>query len=89
MGPAAGERDVEVIAAKLSGKASVARGTGCAIDRYPVTVWEPAHENDTQYLRALIGQLRAKIEDDPSAPRFVLTEPGAGYRFADIDQNKM
>ena len=50
-------------------------------------VWGPAHQNDTQYLRVFIGQLRAKIEDDPSAPRLILTEPGAGYRFADIDQN--
>ncbi|MGH6846620.1 MAG: response regulator [Methylocella sp.] len=51
-------------------------------------VWGPAHQNDTQYLRVFIGQLRAKIEDDPAAPRLILTEPGAGYRFADIDQNK-
>jgi two-component system, OmpR family, KDP operon response regulator KdpE len=51
-------------------------------------VWGPAHKNDTQYLRVFVGQLRAKIEDDPSVPRFILTEPGAGYRFADIDQNK-
>ena len=50
-------------------------------------VWGPAHQNDTQYLRVFVGQLRAKIEDDPSAPRILLTEPGAGYRFADIDQN--
>lgn len=50
-------------------------------------VWGPAHQNDTQYLRVFIGQLRAKIENDPSAPRLILTEPGVGYRFADIDQN--
>ena len=50
-------------------------------------VWGPAHQNDMQYLRVFIGQLRAKIENDPSAPRLILTEPGAGYRFADIDQN--
>ena len=52
-------------------------------------VWGPAHQNDTQYLRVFIGQLRVKIEDDPSAPRIILTEPGAGYRFADIDQNNV
>jgi two-component system, OmpR family, KDP operon response regulator KdpE len=50
-------------------------------------VWGPAHQNDTQYLRVFVGQLRAKIEYDPSAPRILLTEPGTGYRFADIDQN--
>ncbi len=36
-------------------------------------VWGPAHQNDTQYLRVFIGQLRAKVEDDPSAPRLILT----------------
>ncbi len=46
-------------------------------------VWGPAHTDDTQYLRVFIGQLRAKIEDDATAPKIVLTEPGVGYRFAD------
>jgi two-component system, OmpR family, KDP operon response regulator KdpE len=50
-------------------------------------VWGPAHWNDTQYLRVFIGQLRAKVEDHPSAPRIILTESGVGYRFADVDQN--
>jgi two-component system KDP operon response regulator KdpE len=48
-------------------------------------VWGPAHERDTQYLRVYIGQLRAKIEPNPSDPQFLLTEPGIGYRFADPD----
>jgi two-component system KDP operon response regulator KdpE len=46
-------------------------------------VWGPAHRDDAQYLRVFIGQLRAKIEDDPAAPRLILTELGAGYRFAE------
>lgn len=46
-------------------------------------VWGPAHQDDTQYLRVFIGQLRAKIEDDASAPQIILTEPGVGYRFAE------
>ncbi len=44
-------------------------------------VWGPAHQEDTQYLRVFIGQLRAKIEDDASAPQIIVTEPGVGYRF--------
>lgn len=44
-------------------------------------VWGPAHGEDTQYLRVFVGQLRAKIEDDPAAPAIILTEPGVGYRF--------
>ncbi len=44
-------------------------------------VWGPAHQEDTQYLRVFIGQLRAKIEEDASAPKIIVTEPGVGYRF--------
>ncbi|MBV8440752.1 MAG: winged helix-turn-helix domain-containing protein, partial [Hyphomicrobiales bacterium] len=42
-----------------------------------------AHTEDTQYLRVFIGQLRAKIERDPTSPRIVTTEPGVGYRAAE------
>jgi two-component system KDP operon response regulator KdpE len=45
------------------------------------SVWGPAHKDDTQYLRVFIGQLRAKIEDDPAAPTIIRTEAGIGYRF--------
>lgn len=44
-------------------------------------VWGPAHEHDTQYLRVYVGQLRAKIEDDPANPQLIVTEPGVGYRM--------
>lgn len=44
-------------------------------------VWGVAYENDTHYLRVFIGQLRRKIEADPSRPRHIITEPGVGYRL--------
>jgi two-component system KDP operon response regulator KdpE len=44
-------------------------------------VWGPSYENDTQYLRVYIAQLRRKIENDPSRPRHIITEPGVGYRL--------
>jgi two-component system KDP operon response regulator KdpE len=44
-------------------------------------VWGPAHGEDTQYLRTFIGQIRDKIERDPSKPALLLTEPGIGYRL--------
>ncbi|MEO8115930.1 MAG: response regulator [Phenylobacterium sp.] len=44
-------------------------------------VWGPAHEQDVQYLRVFVGQLRQKIEPDPSQPALILTEPGVGYRW--------
>ena len=46
-------------------------------------VWGPAHSSDTQYLRVFIGQLRQKLEDDPTEPKLILTEPGIGYRVQD------
>lgn len=46
-------------------------------------VWGAEFTEHTHYLRIYMGTLRAKIETDPSAPRFLLTEPGVGYRLAD------
>lgn len=45
------------------------------------TVWGPAHEADSHYLRIAIGQIRDKLGDDAGNPRFILTEPGVGYRL--------
>lgn len=44
-------------------------------------LWGKTHVQDTHYLRILVGKLRAKLGDDASAPRFIETEPGVGYRF--------
>jgi two-component system KDP operon response regulator KdpE len=45
------------------------------------SVWGPAYEKETHYLRVYMGQLRRKLEADPSHPRHLHTEPGMGYRF--------
>jgi two-component system KDP operon response regulator KdpE len=47
-----------------------------------VDVWGPEFSGHTHYLRLYMGQLRAKIEDDPAEPRHLLTETGIGYRLA-------
>jgi two-component system, OmpR family, KDP operon response regulator KdpE len=52
------------------------------------SVWGASHRDDIQYLRVVIGQLRAKIEDNPAAPRIILTEIGIGYRFICDDGEK-
>jgi two-component system, OmpR family, KDP operon response regulator KdpE len=44
-------------------------------------VWGPRYETETNYLRVYLAQLRRKLEPDPSHPRHLITEPGAGYRF--------
>jgi two-component system KDP operon response regulator KdpE len=46
-------------------------------------VWGPAYQAEAHYLHVYVSHLRRKIEPDPSKPRYVLTEPGAGYRFVD------
>jgi two-component system KDP operon response regulator KdpE len=46
-------------------------------------IWGPEHEDDVQYLRVYVGQLRQKLGDDPSKPRFIANEQGVGYRFVD------
>jgi two-component system KDP operon response regulator KdpE len=46
------------------------------------TVWGPAYENQDGYLRLYLAQLRRKLEPEPSRPRYLLTEPGMGYRFS-------
>lgn len=45
------------------------------------TVWGPAHADDTHYLRIAVGHIRDKLSDDAADPRFIITEPGVGYRL--------
>jgi two-component system KDP operon response regulator KdpE len=44
-------------------------------------VWGPAYVSEVQYLRVYMTQLRHKLEADPSRPRFLMNEPGIGYRL--------
>ncbi|MEW6586202.1 MAG: response regulator [Nitrospirota bacterium] len=44
-------------------------------------VWGPSYSNETQYLRVYMTQLRHKLEADPTRPRFLINEPGVGYRL--------
>ncbi|MFI2631776.1 response regulator [Streptomyces collinus] len=46
-----------------------------------VAVWGPAYATRTNYLRVYMAQLRRKLEADPAHPRYLITEPGMGYRF--------
>ncbi len=49
--------------------------------RILTAVWGPGYERNTNYLRFHMAKLRRKLEDDPSRPRYLLTEPGMGYRY--------
>jgi len=44
-------------------------------------VWGPAYGTESHYLHVYVSQLRRKLEPDPARPRYLLTEPGAGYRL--------
>jgi two-component system KDP operon response regulator KdpE len=44
-------------------------------------VWGPEYADNVEYLRVYMGQLRKKLENDPKQPRYLISEPGVGYRF--------
>jgi two-component system KDP operon response regulator KdpE len=44
-------------------------------------VWGPQYDHETNYLRVHLANLRRKLEPEPSRPRYLITEPGMGYRF--------
>jgi two-component system KDP operon response regulator KdpE len=46
-------------------------------------VWGPAYGTESHYLHVYVSQLRRKLELDPTRPRYLLTEPGAGYRLVE------
>jgi two-component system KDP operon response regulator KdpE len=46
------------------------------------SIWGPEYGGEAEYLRVYINRLRQKLEPDPAHPRYFLTEPGVGYRFA-------
>ncbi|MDL5485933.1 response regulator [Microbacterium wangruii] len=62
------------------------RNAGKLVTRQTVlrTIWGTDHAEDTGYLRLYVSQLRKKLEPDPSAPRYLLTEAGMGYRLEGV-----
>lgn len=44
-------------------------------------VWGPAYDRESHYVRVYVQQLRQKLRDDPGRPRYIITEPGLGYRW--------
>jgi len=50
-------------------------------------LWGPTHQEDTHYLRILVGKLRSKLADNPIHPRYIATEPGVGLRFLAQQKN--
>ena len=57
------------------------RGALVTQRRLLTAVWGPNYRTQTNYLRVYLAQLRQKLEPEPSRPRYLITEPGMGYRF--------
>ena len=52
-------------------------------------VWGPAYQRESSYLHVFVSQLRRKLEPDPARPRYILTEPGAGYRLVNPERERL
>ncbi|MCU1729801.1 response regulator [Pseudomonas sp. 7P_10.2_Bac1] len=63
--------------------AQLARHPGRVITQQQLLkdIWGPTHVENSHYLRIVVGHLRQKLADDPTAPRFIATEAGVGYRL--------
>lgn len=59
----------------------IQQGKAVAYQKLLQTVWGPDYAEEIEKVRAVIGQIRKKIEKDPAHPRYILTEPWFGYRF--------
>ena len=63
--------------------AQLARHPGRVITQQQLLkdIWGPTHTENSHYLRIVVGHLRQKLADDPTRPRFIVTEAGVGYRL--------
>jgi two-component system KDP operon response regulator KdpE len=79
----AGGREVRLTATEYKLFSLLIRNAGKVMTHEQIlsAVWGPAYTNETQYLRVYIGQLRQKLEKEPARPRYLVTEPGVGYRL--------
>ena len=80
-------REVHLTPTEYAVLTYLARNSGKVITRRTLLqgVWGPEYLSEDHYLHVFIGQLRHKIEPEPSRPRYLLTEPGVGYRLRTPD----
>ena len=76
--------EIELTRIEFDILAYLAQNPDCVITSKMILekVWGPEYGDDTQTLRVHISHLRKKIEPHPSVPRYILTEPGVGFRFS-------
>jgi two-component system KDP operon response regulator KdpE len=78
-----GEREVRLTRTEYRLLATLVRHAGRVLTHRQLLqeVWGPSHVDQSHYLRVYMAQLRRKLEADPARPRYMLTEPGVGYRL--------
>ena len=78
-----GEKEVHLTPTEYRLLATLVRHAGKVVTHRQLLleVWGPPYVEHTQYLRVFMGQLRQKLEPDPAKPRFLINEPGVGYRL--------
>jgi len=76
-------RDVRLTPTEWRILAELARHTGRVVphDALLKSAWGPSYGRESNYLRVYANQIRRKLEPDPGAPRYLITEPGVGYRL--------
>jgi two-component system KDP operon response regulator KdpE len=77
--------DIHLTPIEFSLLAALARHRGKLVTHRQLLqeVWGPGYGDETHYLRVHVAHIRGKLEPDASRPRYVLTDPGVGYRLAD------
>ncbi|MDT4290258.1 response regulator [Methylomonas sp. MO1] len=80
-----GEREVHLTPIEFRLLAELVRNAGFVVTHRQLLekVWGPSYVEHSHYLRIYMGQLRHKLEADPTRPRYLLTEAGVGYRLND------
>ncbi|MGJ0203596.1 response regulator [Leucobacter sp. gxy201] len=78
-----GERQIRLTPTEWQFIEILIRNAGKLVTRQTIltTIWGTEHAEDTGYLRLYVSQLRRKLEEDPTSPVHLLTEPGMGYRL--------
>jgi len=79
-----GEQEIELTRTEFDILAYLAQNVDTVVTSRMILerVWGPEYRDDTQTLRVHVSHLRKKIESNPSVPRYLLTEPGVGFRLA-------
>jgi two-component system, OmpR family, KDP operon response regulator KdpE len=79
-----GDREVRLTPIEYKLLATLVRHAGKVVTHAQLLrdVWGPTHTDQAHYVRVYLAHLRHKLEAEPARPRFLLTEPGVGYRLA-------